>query len=173
VQVVPDYEADHVLGLACWCGPRIDDDGQLPLVSHRDIAERAGLPVDVWHADRLTVCATPGCPQLASPASRTARSAGARSARRPTRDARAPRQRGYDARWRGPARGSSPSHPTCECDACLELPMHERPRATDVDHRDGLGPRGPRGHDWSNLRAMSHEHHSRRPAATSPQDGTR
>jgi hypothetical protein len=50
VQVVPDYEADHVLGLACWCGPKVDDGGRLPLVSHRDLAERAGLPVDVWHA---------------------------------------------------------------------------------------------------------------------------
>lgn len=50
VQVVPDYEHDHVLGLACWCGPRIWHDGKLPLISHRDLLDRAGLEVDVWHA---------------------------------------------------------------------------------------------------------------------------
>jgi hypothetical protein len=47
VQVVPDYEHDHILGLDCWCAPRIDALG-LPLVCHRDLAEREGLGSDGW-----------------------------------------------------------------------------------------------------------------------------
>jgi hypothetical protein len=41
-------------------------------------------------------------------------------------------------------------------------------RATDVDHIDGRGPKGPRGHDWSNLRALCHSHHSKRTARDQP-----
>ncbi|OOV31062.1 HNH endonuclease [Streptomyces avermitilis] len=37
-----------------------------------------------------------------------------------------------------------------------------RPRAQVVDHIDGLGPLGPRAHDWTNLRAMTTAHHNRR-----------
>jgi 5-methylcytosine-specific restriction protein A len=113
---------------------------------------------------RLTVCATPGCPHLTEPGSSYC--AECQRQRRAASDARRPSatQRGYDARWARTRARYLASHPTCECDDCLALPMHERPRATDVDHRDGLGPLGPRGHDWSNLRAMSHEHHSRRTA---------
>jgi 5-methylcytosine-specific restriction protein A len=77
-------------------------------------------------------------------------------------------ERGYDAEWRATRAAFLEEHPQCECDDCLLLPLWRRPDAVDVDHRDGLGPTGPRGHDWSNLRAMSHEHHSRRTARDQP-----
>lgn len=77
-------------------------------------------------------------------------------------------ERGYGAEWRATRAAYLEEHPTCECDDCLRLPDWRRPTATDVDHIDGLGPRGPRGHDWSNLRAMTHGHHSRRTAADQP-----
>jgi hypothetical protein len=51
VQVVPDYEHDHILGLTCWCAPHLEPPSNTearPLVSHRDIVERTGLPVDEW-----------------------------------------------------------------------------------------------------------------------------
>ena len=51
---------------------------------------------------------------------------------------------------------------------CLKLPLWQRPEATEVDHKDGLGPLGPRGHDHGNLRAMTHDHHSKRTAADQP-----
>jgi ribose 1,5-bisphosphokinase PhnN len=41
-------------------------------------------------------------------------------------------------------------------------------KATDVDHIDGEGPLGPRGHDWTNLRALCHSHHSKRTARDQP-----
>jgi 5-methylcytosine-specific restriction protein A len=77
-------------------------------------------------------------------------------------------ERGYDAQWRATRAAFLEEHPQCECDDCLALPAWRRPDAVDVDHRDGLGPRGPRGHDWSNLRAMTHGHHSRRTARDQP-----
>jgi 5-methylcytosine-specific restriction protein A len=76
--------------------------------------------------------------------------------------------RGYDAQWRETRRKYLAEHPYCECDQCLEAPVWKRPPATDVDHIDGLGPKGPRGHDPGNLRAMAHAHHSRRTAADQP-----
>ena len=76
--------------------------------------------------------------------------------------------RGYDAEWQATRAAYLAEHPTCECDDHLKLPAWRRPAAEDVDHRDGLGPRGPRGHDWSNLRAMTHECHSRRTARDQP-----
>jgi 5-methylcytosine-specific restriction protein A len=82
---------------------------------------------------------------------------------RPTASAR-----GYDQQWRATRAAFLEEHPTCECDVCLKLPEWRRPQATDVDHRDGLGPLGPAGHDFANLRAMAHAHHSRRTAADQP-----
>lgn len=108
-----------------------------------------------------TVCTTPGCPNL-TPAGRcdTCR----RDARRDS-DTRRPnaRARGYDARWQRTRAAYLALHPTCECDN----PDCREP-ATNVDHVDGLGPRGPRGHDPSNLRALSHACHSRRTARDQP-----
>jgi 5-methylcytosine-specific restriction protein A len=34
--------------------------------------------------------------------------------------------------------------------------------ATEVDHKDGLGPNGPRGHDLDNLRSLCKSCHSRK-----------
>lgn len=54
------------------------------------------------------------------------------------------------------------AHPICEDPVgCIEP-------ATDVDHIDGLGPNGPRGHDWDNLRSSCHSHHSKRTARDQP-----
>lgn len=64
-------------------------------------------------------------------------------------------KRGYDAKWRKTRKGYLISYPWCsDCGA----------KATDVDHIDGLGPKGPMGHDWSNLRSYCHSCHSRRTA---------
>lgn len=108
------------------------------------------------------VCAEPGCPELTE---RTycISHARARDARRPGRH-----QRGYDARWQRTRRTYLAAHPWCECDTCAALPVSQRLRSVDVDHRDGLGPLAPRGHDWSNLRAMAHDHHSQRTARDHP-----
>lgn len=78
------------------------------------------------------------------------------------------RDRGYDRRWERTRRAYLRAHPLCECEHCLTLPDDMRPAATDIDHIDGLGPSGPRGHDRTNLRAMSHSHHSRRTAQDQP-----
>lgn len=118
--------------------------------------------------DRLKVCATIGCPALTELGSSYCQPCGRQ--RRAQSDARRPSaaRRGYDARWRRTRARYLASHPTCECDACLALPMHARPRATEVDHRDGLGPLSPLGHAFSNLRAMSHDHHSQRTSNDQP-----
>jgi len=74
----------------------------------------------------------------------------------------------YDAQWARFAKRYLRNHPLCECDKCADLPDWRRPEATDVDHIDGLGPRGPRGYDENNLMAMSHACHS---SKTARQDG--
>lgn len=86
------------------------------------------------------------------------------------REARRPNSadRGYDAKWRETRRKFLKAHPLCECDECIELDEDDRPDATDVDHIDGEGPNGEFGHDWNNLQALSHSHHSRK---TVRQDG--
>lgn len=71
------------------------------------------------------------------------------------------RQRGYDARWQRTQAAHLRKHPLCVEPGCL------RP-ATDVDHIDGLGPLGPRGHDPGNLRSYCHSHHSKRTAVDQP-----
>lgn len=77
-------------------------------------------------------------------------------------------ERGYDREWQATRAAYLAEHPQCECEDHLLLPAWRRPDAVDVDHRDGLGPNGPRGHDWSNLRAMTHECHARRTARDQP-----
>ena len=77
-------------------------------------------------------------------------------------------RRGYDAKWQATRRAYLADHPYCECPECAHLPLWNRPEATDVDHIDGLGPKGPRGHDWSNLQALTAAHHARK---TATQDG--
>lgn len=76
--------------------------------------------------------------------------------------------RGYDREWQATRAAYLADHPTCECDDCLRLPLWRRPEATVVDHIDGLGPLGPRGHDPSNLRSMTEPCHDRRTARDQP-----
>ncbi|MFD7990747.1 HNH endonuclease [Streptomyces mexicanus] len=110
----------------------------------------------------MQVCPTPGCPELTT-GGRCAACASKAAHRRPS-----PTAKGYDARWERTRRAYLRTHPYCECDECEALPPLLRPRATEVNHRDGLGPLGPRGHDWANLQAMTHAHHSRHTAREQP-----
>lgn len=110
----------------------------------------------------MSVCSTPGCAELTQ---------GGRCddcKREAERQRGSAFQRGYDSAWRRTRKAYLRTHPHCECDDCAALPVHLRPIATDVDHIDGLGPKGPRGHDPSNLRAMAHAHHSSRTARDQP-----
>lgn len=77
-------------------------------------------------------------------------------------------QRGYDAKWQRTRRRYLRHHPVCECDECSKLPYRERPQATVVHHLDGNGPLGPRGHDPTNLQAMSKPCHDRTTAREQP-----
>jgi 5-methylcytosine-specific restriction protein A len=81
---------------------------------------------------------------------------------------RTPASKGYDTAWRRTRARFLLVHPYCECAECTLLPMPLKPVATEVDHVDGLGPLGPRGHDWSNLRSMTKAHHSRETARNQP-----
>jgi len=76
--------------------------------------------------------------------------------------------RGYDREWQATRAAYLADNPWCECDDCLQLPAWRRPEATVVDHKDGLGPLGPRGHDPSNLRSMTKPCHDRRTARDQP-----
>jgi 5-methylcytosine-specific restriction protein A len=109
----------------------------------------------------LQLCATPRCTELVERGHCDEH----RRAQRRAVDRRRPtaRQRGYDAAWQRARAAYLAEHLTCECDdpACREP-------AVDVDHRDGLGPSGPRGQDPTNLRAMAHACHSRRTARDQP-----
>lgn len=69
------------------------------------------------------------------------------------------RARGYDTAWERTRRRYLRQHPWCV--VCGQP-------ATDVDHIDGLGPNGPRGHDPTNLRPLCHPHHSARTARDQP-----
>lgn len=70
--------------------------------------------------------------------------------------------RGYDERWRKTRAAYLQRYPTCQDPSgCTE-------KATDVDHIDGLGPAGPQGHDWANLRGLCKAHHSKRTARDQP-----
>lgn len=70
-------------------------------------------------------------------------------------------QRGYDRRWQRTRRRHLRDHPLCSEPGCRRV-------ATDVDHIDGQGPLGPRGHDPGNLRSYCHSHHSKRTARDQP-----
>jgi 5-methylcytosine-specific restriction protein A len=76
--------------------------------------------------------------------------------------------RGYDRAWARTAARYLQLHPLCECDACSKLPPDRRAKATEVHHRDGLGPTGPNGHKHFNLRSMSSEHHGKETAKQQP-----
>lgn len=110
----------------------------------------------------LSVCSQPGCPALCSGGRCDVHKREAEQRRGSAR------QRGYNRAWERTRAAYLRDHPMCECDHCAALPYAQRPAATDVDHIDGLGPNGPRGHDSTNLRAMAHAHHSRRTAHDQP-----
>jgi 5-methylcytosine-specific restriction protein A len=105
----------------------------------------------------MKVCSTPGCPDLVPQG----------TGRCPTHTTQADRargtatQRGYGHQWGRTRQAYLTAHPFCAVQGCHTW-------ATDVDHIDGLGPRGPRGHDWSNLRSLCHSHHSKRTAIDQP-----
>lgn len=67
-------------------------------------------------------------------------------------------ERGYGARWRRTRKAKLAQQPLCE--DCAE--RGEAMPATEVDHVDGLGPNGPRGHDLDNLRSLCKPCHSRK-----------
>lgn len=106
----------------------------------------------------LSVCSTPGCPELVERGQcrgcRGKANAGRRRTKRP-----------YDtAAWRRTRDAFLAAHPYCMCPAHAALPLIVRPLATEVDHLDGLGPLGPRGHDPSNLQSLTKACHSRKTA---------
>lgn len=108
----------------------------------------------------MYVCAEPGCPNLTD----TTRCQVHTKAKKRAEDRRRPsaRARGYDTKWQKTRARHLRVHPLCQHpEGCIE-------RATDVHHLDGLGPKGPRGHDPSNLQALCHEHHSRITATSQP-----
>ncbi|CAL9496388.1 HNH endonuclease signature motif containing protein [Streptomyces sp. enrichment culture] len=104
------------------------------------------------------VCTTPGCPCLTY----GGKCPGCRRAHDRRRNATAHRRAYQSKEWRRTRREFLREHPLCECDDCAAIPAPLRPAAQVVDHVDALGPLGPRGHDWSNLRAMSKRCHDRR-----------
>lgn len=99
----------------------------------------------------LSSCAVPGCPELVS----RGRCETHRLELRAEQDARreSARDRGYDREWEQTRKDFLEEHPWCSWPTCT------RP-AVDVHHLDGLGPLGPRGHDWGNLQGLCHGHHS-------------
>jgi 5-methylcytosine-specific restriction protein A len=104
----------------------------------------------------VKVCNIPGCPELTTSSRCPAHQSQARKesdGKRPNSSAR-----GYDSKWSQTRRAFLTVHPFCECGA----------RATEADHDDGLGPLGPRGHDWENLTARCKSCHSKRTAKDQP-----
>jgi 5-methylcytosine-specific restriction protein A len=64
------------------------------------------------------------------------------------------RARGYDNRWAKTRAAYLRALPTCQWhEGCIA-------QATQVHHLDGLGPKGPKGHDWGNLQGLCASHHS-------------
>lgn len=99
---------------------------------------------------RWKVCSRPGCPELTQ-AGRCDSCSRSNDRSRGTAA-----ERGYDSRWRRTRAAFLYQHDgVCEEPFCFEL-------VTDVDHIDGEGPHGPRGHDLSNLRGYCHSHHSQK-----------
>jgi 5-methylcytosine-specific restriction protein A len=106
-------------------------------------------------ANQWRVCSENGCPNLVQGSTRCdEHPARNPDTRRPSASAR-----GYDARWRAERAAFLREFPDCDVSGCSR-------KATDVDHIDNLGPLGPRGYDWSNLRPLCHQHHSAKTAAT-------
>jgi 5-methylcytosine-specific restriction protein A len=103
----------------------------------------------------MSVCPTPGCPELTEGGRCSGCTAKASAMRSITKN------RGRDTRWQRESKRYLRMHPYCECDECMTLSPLLRPVATEVNHMDGLGPIGPRGFDWTNLQAVTRAHHAR------------
>jgi len=69
--------------------------------------------------------------------------------------------RGYDAKHQRDRDSYLGRYPVCEEPGC-------EARSTVLDHIDGLGPKGPRGHDESNWKALCAPCHGRKTTAQSP-----
>ncbi|QXJ19633.1 HNH endonuclease [Actinomadura graeca] len=98
-------------------------------------------------------CSTPGC------GSRVTAGRCADCQARAERWRGSSAERGYDARWFTVRNRFLRANPWCG--RCGEL-------AVEVDHIDGLGPRGPRGYDPGNLRSLCKPCHSARTARDQP-----
>lgn len=99
------------------------------------------------------MCSRPGCPNLVD--------AGRCADHERTDDARrgSSRARGYNSRWERTRAKHLTNSPLCtECGVIGSV----------VDHIDGLGPLGPRGHDHDNLRTLCKPCHDRRTARDQP-----
>lgn len=98
-------------------------------------------------------CSEPGCPEL---------DCEIHSKRPPDVNRPSSKDRGYNTpEWKRTRLVQLAAHPWCEAPGCWKT-------ATDVDHTDGAGPHGPRGHDPDNLQSLCHRHHS---IKTATQDG--
>lgn len=108
----------------------------------------------------MAICLEPGCPEMV----KRGRCDQHRKQKRRASDQRRPSasKRGYGKQWRKTRAAYLRAHPICEDESgCIE-------RASDVDHIDGKGPLGPRGHDFENLRALCSHHHKQRTARDQP-----
>lgn len=104
-------------------------------------------------------CSRPGCPELVLGGGFCPE-----HAKTDTADARRPSAaaRGYDVKWRKTrARYLRALNPLA-CENCGRTPTEAGP--LEVDHLDGLGPRGPRGHDPTNLQALCKSCHATKTA---------
>lgn len=87
-----------------------------------------------------------------------------RGHRHRTKDRRpSARERGYDRQHEVERRRYLATHATCEA----RLPGCSY-RATVLDHKDGMGPNGPFGHDESNWQALCANCHGRKTAEQTP-----
>lgn len=100
-----------------------------------------------------TPCTTPGCSGLA----RAGRGQCTECISRGRKQRAAVTSAYDDPAWVATSNEYLRQHPWCEDSRCTKA-------ATEVHHIDGRGPRGPRGHDWSNLQALCKRHHSQRTA---------
>lgn len=78
-------------------------------------------------------------------------------------------QRGYDHQWRATRNRylellrQTDVEGLARCEEC-GLSELELEHPLEVDHIDGLGPNGPRGHDLDNLQALCRAHHQSKTA---------
>jgi 5-methylcytosine-specific restriction enzyme A len=98
----------------------------------------------------LKVCAHHGCPELSEQ-----RWCDTHRPKRPKDQRPSAWQRGYNAKWQRTRAAFLREHPLCA--ACGA-------KATEVDHKDGLGPLGPHGHDPLALIQYCRPCHSRKTA---------